>query len=432
MSSEDGYVCQNHSKDGGSEDEDLEADEDPEAGRYVRAPVSEDVDLECEGQNDDDDTDHQYDDYRIEIDPNRENEILKKQLADMQKVIDELSAGRKSTRQHDVGNNDAEESWNCFRNTQLSQSEGNNPTVRWDQMKPFPKNVAANKMWEEWGKYIENFEIAASLSNATDPVRRTQLLFLSVGEELQGIVRAAKLKPNLNNRNCYTVFKSNIEEHLRSLTDTTAEHEAFTCMQQGKGETVVGFHARLMEKVRLCRYSPSDQERFVRAQLLKGMTNRELAKTSRTFAYETNFIVQSATRDEAYQAEAVQATQTYDGTVNHVRGRMRSVPFKRRSGTDHAGGPQNKQPRLDKYPGPRLDKYPASSRRELCPRCNRWKHRKSPCPALKLKCDECGKFGHFAVVCTGNRVNAMEGSSSSPLRDRVRDTKSEAKEDEVQ
>lgn len=91
-------------------------------------------------------------------------------------------------------------------------------------MKPFPKNIPANKMWEEWTKYIENFEIAASLSNATVPVRRSQLLFLSLGEELQGIVRAAKLRPNLNDSKCYTILVKNIDEHLQSMTDSTAEH----------------------------------------------------------------------------------------------------------------------------------------------------------------------------------------------------------------
>lgn len=31
-------------------------------------------------------------------------------------------------------------------------------SVRWDNIKPFPTRVAANKMWQEWNHYIENFE----------------------------------------------------------------------------------------------------------------------------------------------------------------------------------------------------------------------------------------------------------------------------------
>lgn len=401
----------NYSSDGSSENEDFEAVECSEAGKFVRAPVRSNTDIANEEQDG-----GEYGHYHSEINPNHENDILRQQLADMQKVIDELSAGARNSQQQEVSANDAEESWNCFRNTQWSQPEGNIPSIRWDQMKPFPTNVVANKMWEEWTKYIENFEIAASLSNATDPVRRSQLLFLSMGEELQGIVRAAKLRPNLNHKNCYTIFIKNIEDHLRSMTDTAAEHEAFSSMQQGKGETVVRFHARLMEKVRLCRYSPSDQDRFVRAQLLKGMANRELARTARTFGYEANFVVQSATRDEAYQIETAEVIQSYDGTINHVRGRMLGAPFKRESGHDHAGSSESKQPRFNRYT--------SSSRRERCSRCNKWAHRNRPCPALKLKCNVCGKFGHFAIACRRNRVNAVEDNNHP------RDTKPE-KEEEV-
>lgn len=54
------------------------------------------------------------------------------------------------------------------------------------------------------------------------------------------------------------------------MADTAAEHLAFYCMRQEMGESAMDFHARFMEKVRLCHYGSSDQERFVRAQLLKG------------------------------------------------------------------------------------------------------------------------------------------------------------------
>lgn len=88
------------------------------------------------------------------------------------------------------------------------------------------------------------------------------------------------------------------------MTDTSAEHEAFSNMRQAKEESVMGFHARLVEKVRLCGYAVSDQERFVRAQLIKGMVNQTMAKAARTYGHETNHIVQSASREEAFEKEA--------------------------------------------------------------------------------------------------------------------------------
>lgn len=364
------------------------------------------------GQNLDDDeaTEHQFDDYLVETDPNRQNEDLKKQVAHLQNALTVMAARLDTTQKHETSSKDAEESWSHFRNTQSSQQDGSVQNLRWDQMKPFPKNVAANRMWEEWRKYIENFEIAASLSNTTNPVRRTQLLFLSMGEELQGIVRAAKLRPNLNDENCYNVFIKNIEGHLRSMTDTAAEHEAFLAMYQEKGETVAAFYARLMEKALVCRYSPDNRDLFVRAQLLKGMTNRELARAARTYEHKTDFIVQSATRDEAYQVEAARASR--DESVNQVRG---LIPLKRRIGSDLA-----RNTPVKKFHN---DRHQSSSRRDRCSRCNRWAHRNRSCPALKQKCNECGRFGHYAVVCRRNRVNVVGDYNV------FQDTKSETKEE---
>ncbi|XP_062541054.1 uncharacterized protein LOC134209092 [Armigeres subalbatus] len=153
-------------------------------------------------------------------------------------------------------------------------------------------------------------------------------------------------------------------------------------------------------KIRLCHYSANDQERFVRAQLLKGMSNRELARTARTFGHETNFIVQSATRDEAFQMEEARNKTTQDVMINQVRRQLPSAPFKRRGGQDSSFGHRNKQQRLNiSYP---------NSRRDRCSRCNRWAHWNRPCPALKLKCNTCGSTGHFAAACRQNRINIIQ------------------------
>lgn len=176
-------------------------------------------------------------------------------------------------------------------------------SIRWDHIKPFPSNVPAREMWETWHRYLETFEIAATFSNANDPARRTQLLFLAMGESMQAVVRAAGLQPNLVDPGCYAKFVDDISNYLKTMTDSSAEHEAFLSMQQQKGESVVSFHGRLMQKVRSCGYHPDDQNRFVRTQLLKGMLNQEVAKAARTYGHEIATIIQAATRNESNEKE---------------------------------------------------------------------------------------------------------------------------------
>lgn len=324
------------------------------------------------------------------------DETTNERMDRIEKVLESMASAMKSLQPHNrptSSRQDAESSWSVpLDNTTM---ERNSSIVRWDNIKPFPSGVPANKMWEEWNRYIENFEIAALLSNANDPAKRTQLLFLSMGPDLQEIVRAAKLRPNLSDPNCYKTFVANIQGYFRGMTDTAAEHEAFSSMKQMKDESAVAYHARLMCKVRLCGYSSEDQDRFVRAQLLKGLRNKDLVKSSRTYGYETNFIVQAATRDEAYEAETSQST---DGHVFHVERQNSSNNYRKRRNPDESiRGPYAKRRQIDQGQG----------RRSRCSRCNLTSHRTGKCPAIDKKCINCGKVGHFAAACRGKRVNAI-------------------------
>ncbi|XP_055633497.1 uncharacterized protein LOC129773863 [Toxorhynchites rutilus septentrionalis] len=191
MAAEGKYVRINQCNYGTYDVSDHESDQQ-NAGRFVHAPSFYDDD-ENEEQNCDFESDH-YDDTK---DLDQENKMLKQQLAEMQKAIDMVSSMRKDNLVYNAEIDPAEDSWRSHRTTPSSLTGGNGPSIRWDQMKPFPKNIPANKMWEEWIKFIENVEIGASLSITNDPVPRSQLLYLYMSDDLQSIVRAAKLRPNL-------------------------------------------------------------------------------------------------------------------------------------------------------------------------------------------------------------------------------------------
>ncbi|XP_053686512.1 uncharacterized protein K02A2.6-like [Sabethes cyaneus] len=199
-------------------------------------------------------------------------ERLEKVIADLTKRLSTYEQLNNQTRP------ETNENWSLSVD---SMADGIQATVRWDHIRNFPSGVPAHKMWEEWNRFIENFEIAASLGNAVNAAQRSKLLFLCLGQELQGIVRAAKLRPSLTQPDCYSTFVDNVRKYLQSMTDTGAEHDAFAGMKQAPGESALVFHARLQEKVRLCGYSPSDQERFVKNQLLKGLRNADLIKNAR-------------------------------------------------------------------------------------------------------------------------------------------------------
>lgn len=260
-------------------------------------------------------------------------------------------------------------------------------------------------MWEEWLKYRENFEIAATLANANDPARRSQLLYLSIGEEMQGVIRAARLKPELNNPKCYDMFVLGIENYLKSMVDTSSEHEAFSAMEQEKGESTVMFHTRLVQKVRLCGYSETDEDRFVRTQLLKGMRNRDLAHAARTYGYTVDYVIQAATRNESFNPEPGPSASVELAVVER---QAEPVQLKQHSREGNGNVRRYRRKQMKEPNGTVARAKPAADREQRCSKCNYTYHRYGRCAAENRKCDKCGRIGHFSAVCTKSKQEHEE------------------------
>ncbi|XP_062558002.1 uncharacterized protein LOC134222875 [Armigeres subalbatus] len=337
----------------------------------------------------------------VNIDGNKD---YSHQIKQMQATLDQLVQAMGSNQPMWGSNTvprQTEDSWNTGNvNVGATTSTA---SIRWENIQPFPNDVPANRMWEQWSRFIDRFEIAVSLSNINDPVKRAQMLYLSMGEKLQGIARAARLRPSLQEPDCYGIFVGNIESYLRSMVDVTAEHETFTNLKQEPNEPTIAFHARLMEKVRLCGYSSEDQDRFVRAQLLKGMRNKDLVKTARTFGYETLFVVQSATREEAYTAETAQSdpNQAFAIAQHHVRAPGKSQQWKRKNEEADDRWIDSKRRAMVER------RNRGMGRRSRCPKCNRLFHKFGSCPAINVNCNTCGERGHFAIVCRRKIANQL-------------------------
>lgn len=138
---------------------------------------------------------------------NSSAETANERMDRIEKVLECMASAMKSLQTYDrptSSHREAEPNSSMSMPIDTPDTIEKNPSIiRWDNIQPFPPGIPANRMWEEWNKYIENFEIAALLSNANEPGRRTQLLFLPMGPDLQEIVRAAKLRPSLTDINCY-------------------------------------------------------------------------------------------------------------------------------------------------------------------------------------------------------------------------------------
>ncbi|XP_055547651.1 uncharacterized protein LOC129731571 [Wyeomyia smithii] len=192
------------------------------------------------------------------------------------------------------------------------------------------------------------------------------------------------------------------------MTDPAAEHEDFSKMYQEEDESAVKFHARLTEKVLLCRYSPADQDRFVRNQLLRGLRNQELKKAARTYNHDSNTIVQAATRAEAFQAEITIPREEPSTLLASSSSSFRGTEGQHKRGLVAQPTTSNPAKRFQPYKMSAYQPRGSVSRRYRCSRCFRPSHAGRECPALRKNCNSCGQREHFAAACRVDKVRTVK------------------------
>lgn len=274
--------------------------------------------------------------------------------------------------------------------------------IRYDLIPKFPEQIDTHMIWENWERHLENFEMAMSLSASTNAGDRTKLLYISLGKQAQDIINAKNLQPLYRNQRCYSIFVEGVTEYFKTLTDTSAQYQAFHAMRQAKGESIVMFHARLTQKVRLCGYSTVEQERSVLLQLLKGMQNQKLAAAAKIYGHDAHYVVQAATRVEAYEASepAVEDSPHEVLAVNRKYERSREREPLRKMRKVEGRGFERNQPKG-------LPQNHRQGQRTRCWRCGFLYHKRDACPALDKTCNTCGRVGHFAVTCRGKPKNTV-------------------------
>lgn len=361
-----------------------------EIGKYVRAPVEEPDELPevgAEVEVEDESDNQQNDETNIVSGKPEEPDRIERTRS---RPIETATRGRE-------GETAQANSW-----TRDKLARRTDPiNIRWEHLKPFPKGVPSSKLWGTWHRYLETFEIGVGFSNANTQADMCRLLYLAMGEKMQEMVRAAELRPPLDEADCYNRFVNNIGGYLKSMTDPAVEHEAFLSMRQLDGESIVRFHTRLVEKAQQCEYSPAHQTWSVHLQLLKGMRNQELARYARVYNHDTLFVIQAATRNEAYEI-GLQSSSSAGPSATLA---MEKTSEKRiQSSNSSAGVKRDRNFRSGQDDTTRKRFKPSSS--ELCKQCGRLAHKiRAMCPAKNRSCNNCMKRGHFAAMCRTKRVN---------------------------
>ena len=217
------------------------------------------------------------------------------------------------------------------------------------------------------------------------------------GKNLRIIISSFHLEPT-DAEKPFTDLVKKLDEHFRSVTDPSLDHQALAKCKQEPGETANDFYVRLAQLVRHMRTDPEHIRTHYMLHLRDGEF-RNLAITNRWSLLET---VAAATRNESLRVPKAESNTSSLGT-----GEVAAV-------SEH----RNRHPTRSQYAGdkskfglgqagqgisratPARSTRPDERRNPLgCRNCGIVTHRSGTCPAQGKQCINCNKWGHFKAVC---------------------------------
>lgn len=165
----------------------------------------------------------------------------------------------------------------------------------------------------------------------------------------------------------------------------------------------------------MCGYG-NDENRFIRSQILQGMSNRDVANAARTYNHDIQSVIQAATRAEAFNINAGPSKAEGVMEITSKRSNQQSGQKRFSSG----GWNSQDRGRTNDPPNKRKDSHGKFvGKHNRCFRCDRPKHNGKQCPALFKNCNTCNERGHFSATCRKKRVNNLGFSKEvdEPVQD---------------
>lgn len=293
---------------------------------------------------------------------------------------------------------------------------------------PFPKGLPAAKQHAAWIDWKKQFEVSLELMNATTQQVKANLLFLHVGEEIREIIGAYGFMPDRTKvREDYEHYDNvlaKLDKYFQEATDETIDMETLWAMKQEQDETCRVFLTRLMRQTSLCGLH---EEKIVRTNLLRGMSNRNIAQLAMANDWELQQIVKAATREEALvvkqqplswfgnKSTSAEIFQLEKAETRNEEKSLIERP-KERIGT-YGGGNVSRSFKRPRYEPDRRER---TSDVRPCSDCGIRFHRYGVCPAIGKACSNCQKIGHFARVCRTNVNYVQKTKEESDDNDEVK------------
>lgn len=286
------------------------------------------------------------------------------------------------------------------------------------KIEAFPKQIPAPQKYEKWQDWMRKFRIITGEMGKISQVKRANMLFVTVGDEVQEIIGAKSMLPDDELEETVPVYDNlvtKLNDYFKSLADPSLNLMRFDSIKQGKDEGVHDYQIRIFRLAEIC--GMRDNEMLLKERFTKGLFDKELAETSYILNWSLEETALAAARKEAKRASEPQKELTNplhdDGMKLVASVSSRSADrgsAGRRDGFRHEDNNYRSRGGWRRGPGQRTGNSRSGGVKEKpCPNCGIVKHNRGICPAKEKNCNSCGKIGHFRAVCRSS-VSAVAAS----------------------
>ena len=268
-----------------------------------------------------------------------------------------------------------------------------------------PRDTAAQR-WTRWLPRLENFLLAAAIEK---PERQKAMLLHHIDDELFAIYSTLTVPPPGDQQTVYTCAQQALTNFFSPKRNVEFELFRFRQAEQQVGEDLDSFYSRLKQLAINCNFQNQDAElksQIIQKCLSTKLREEGMSKADISLADLLKFgcTLESSKR----QAKAMEEKLTRPPPQVNRLGQSEAHKFK---------GKHNTQKPKDQAT-PNTKKNPAKTgssgkKNKTCYNFGgKWPHPQGRhCPAYGKKCGNCGRYNHFASLCSQRSVHHLKDDS---------------------
>lgn len=261
---------------------------------------------------------------------------------------------------------------------------------------PLTLDIEASHQTQQWTKYKDNLDLFFTASNIKDEKQKHAMCLYLGGSELREI--AETLDPD--NKSTYTELTKKLDDHFSTKTNYTFERSKFRgIVPLNDKESSRSYIGRLRKAVVNCKFDEYTNDnacvdQYIEKKATPSFRRKLLSQPDLTLSK----LLELATAREVTedQAKSIEAQSTIsDETLN----KLQTKQYKQQKYTKPPESSNSRQ--YSKPPEASSVKQSKPSDKNRCYGCGRSGHfhGSDDCPAMGQKCNFCGIFNHWEVVC---------------------------------